>query len=388
MSGGVKRRSADGLKAVAANLKCELATVQAIVEVESNGSGIDGGGKVKVLFEKHKFYKHLTDPKKRAAAVKARLARKVWISPNQQGYDDQPNNAASLDLLTRAIAIDETAALKSASYGLGQVMGENYGLCGWPSVQAFVLDMCESEDKQVDAMMGFLVGNGLADELRAKDFDAVARVYNGNGQVKAYGAKLRTAYQKHAGKPAAIEDVVRLTGLRIGSGGYRVEALQKRLTEVGFPVKTDSDFGTTTRRAVMAFQAEKGLTVDGVVGAETQAALDVAESSVPEARQNATVQDLREQGSTIVKSADKQQAVGLLGTVTGGAVAVYKSGALDDIRGTADALTPFIDPLNSLIGLAAQYWWLAAIAGGAAVFVWARRAKLARLNDYRTGRAV
>lgn len=387
MRGGVKKRSPDGIAAVASALRCEVATVAAIVDVEATGSGIDSSGRCKVLFEKHQFYRHL--PKeKRAAAVKAGLARKNWISPKDGGYKDQPNNGAALALLAKAAEIDEVAALKSASYGTGQVMGFNYGLCGWPSVQAFVLDMAESEDNHIKAMLGFLTGSGLADELRARDFDAVARVYNGDGQVKVYGAKLRAAYQKHAGEAPKIESVVRESGLRIGSTGYRVEALQKRLNEIGFPVKVDSDFGTATRRAVMAFQAEKGLDVDGVVGPATQRTLDVAESSIPEARANATIDDLRKQDSTIVKAADKQQAVGLIGGGLSAAVAAQKAGLFDSVQSTAESLSVFAAPLQSLIGLASQYWWVAAGIGGAAVFWWAQKAKKARLEDYRTGRAV
>ncbi|NKW09392.1 peptidoglycan-binding protein [Ochrobactrum tritici] len=112
---------------------------------------------------------------------------------------------------------------------------------------------------------------------------------------------MRIAYAKHAGKAPLIGSPVRASGLRLGSAGYRVEALQKRLNEIGFPVKVDSDFGTGTRRAVLAFQAENGLEVDGVVGPATQAALDTAEAKIPETRQNATMADLRAEGSTIVK---------------------------------------------------------------------------------------
>ncbi|NKW09393.1 N-acetylmuramidase family protein [Ochrobactrum tritici] len=83
------------------------------------------------------------------------------MKPADGGYKDQPNNGAALDLLCRAIKIDEAAALKSASYGLGQVLGENYAVCGWRSVQAFVADMCASEDSHVKAMLGFLKGMAL-----------------------------------------------------------------------------------------------------------------------------------------------------------------------------------------------------------------------------------
>lgn len=388
MNGGVKKRSADGLKAVAAKLKCEVAAVVAIVKVESRGSGIDRLGRVKVLFEKHKFYKNLP-PEKRKAAVAAGLARAKWISVKKGGYKDQPDNDAALDFLVRAIAIDETAALKSASYGLGQVVGENAELCGWPSVQAFVLDMCQSEDSHVEAMMGFLIGNGLGDELRALDFDAIERVYNGGGQNGVYAAQMRIEYAAEAGKPAKIDSVVRDAGLRIGSTGYRVEALQKRLNELGFPVKVDKDFGPLLRRQVMAFQAEKGLSpVDGVVGPETQRALDVAVLQIPEARANATVADLREQGSTIVKSADKQQGVGIAAGLLSGGVAAQKAGLFDSLKGTADSLSVYIEPVQSLLGVVAANWWILAAAGGLGVFWYARKMKLARLADYQAGRTV
>jgi peptidoglycan hydrolase-like protein with peptidoglycan-binding domain len=388
LSSGVNKRSPDGLKAVAAKLKCEAATVQAIVQVESNGSGIDKEGRVKVLFEKHKFYKNLP-PEKRSGAVKAGLARATWISAKKGGYKDQPNNAAALDFLVRAIAIDETAALKSASYGAGQVMGENYSLCGWPSVQSFVLDMCETEDSHVEAMMGFLVGNGLADELRARDFDAIERVYNGGGQNGVYANRMRVEYRTFAGKEPKIESVVRESGLRLGSTGYRVEELQKRLNEIGFPVAIDKDFGPTTRNAVKAFQASVSLPdIDGVVGPATQRALDVAVSQIPEARANATVADLREKGSSIIKEADKTQGVGILTTGLAAVGVAEKAGLLDKVTEASTALSALSEPLASVTALIADNWWILAAGAGLALFYYARRIKAARLAGYQSGRIV
>ncbi len=57
MAGNMAKRSADGIAALATELGCETAVALAIVEVESNGKGYDSAGRVKVLFEKHKFYK-------------------------------------------------------------------------------------------------------------------------------------------------------------------------------------------------------------------------------------------------------------------------------------------------------------------------------------------
>lgn len=62
--------------------------------------------------------------------------------------------------------------------------------------------------------------------------------------------------------------------LRQGSRGAGVEALQERLTAAGHPVAVDGQFGPGTRAAVVAFQTERGLEADGVVGLATAGALD------------------------------------------------------------------------------------------------------------------
>lgn len=64
--------------------------------------------------------------------------------------------------------------------------------------------------------------------------------------------------------------------LKSGSKGDLVETLQRRLKVLGFdPGSIDGCFGPKTHKAVMAFQKEKGLTVDGVVVAATAARLKI-----------------------------------------------------------------------------------------------------------------
>jgi peptidoglycan hydrolase-like protein with peptidoglycan-binding domain len=52
-------------------------------------------------------------------------------------------------------------------------------------------------------------------------------------------------------------------------------ALQERLAAQGLPVTVDGVYGQDTADAVMAFQEQEQLTVDGVVGAETGVALGI-----------------------------------------------------------------------------------------------------------------
>ena len=64
--------------------------------------------------------------------------------------------------------------------------------------------------------------------------------------------------------------------LKRGSTGPEVTALQQRLLDLGFnPNGVDGIFGPGTESAVKAFQQAKGLTVDGMVGPITRAALQL-----------------------------------------------------------------------------------------------------------------
>jgi N-acetylmuramoyl-L-alanine amidase len=63
------------------------------------------------------------------------------------------------------------------------------------------------------------------------------------------------------------------TLLRIGDCGDAVRDLQARLTQCGCKVTLDGQFGDETYSGVRAFQARRGLRVDGVCGGETWGAL-------------------------------------------------------------------------------------------------------------------
>jgi len=61
--------------------------------------------------------------------------------------------------------------------------------------------------------------------------------------------------------------------LQLGSAGDLVVWLQEHLVNVGYATAVDGDFGRTTQAAVEQFQSVRGLTVDGIVGPATWAAL-------------------------------------------------------------------------------------------------------------------
>lgn len=185
---------------LADDLQCHPADIEAIAQVESAGFGWFADGRMKILFEKHWFYKLIPD-EKRTNAMKSGLARKNWISPANGGYKDQDKPDDRYKLLERAIKVDREAAFRSISMGKFQIMGFNHAICGHQTAEGMFNAFCESEVYQLSAFAGFLNTKGLVPAIRARDFGRVEDVYNGGGQNGAYARNMRAASDKlRAGK--------------------------------------------------------------------------------------------------------------------------------------------------------------------------------------------
>ncbi|MER8956453.1 N-acetylmuramidase family protein [Mesorhizobium sp. M0833] len=162
--------------------------MHAFLDVETSGHGFDALGRPVILFEPHVFYRNLSGAK-RARAVAAGLAYSKW--------GEKPYPRDGYPRLKAACAIDETAALKSASWGLGQVLGENHAAAGFATVQAMVEAMMADEEAQLEAAINFIKTNKLNDNLRNHDWAGFAKGYNGAGYRKnAYDTRLAEAYRK------------------------------------------------------------------------------------------------------------------------------------------------------------------------------------------------
>jgi len=61
--------------------------------------------------------------------------------------------------------------------------------------------------------------------------------------------------------------------LRQGSKGANVRTMQQRLSDLGYALSVDGNFGPGTRAVVLEFQGKKGITCDGCCGPGTWAAL-------------------------------------------------------------------------------------------------------------------
>ncbi|MFH7024160.1 MAG: peptidoglycan-binding protein [Heteroscytonema crispum UTEX LB 1556] len=64
--------------------------------------------------------------------------------------------------------------------------------------------------------------------------------------------------------------------LQHGSTGADVERLQRDLSQLGYQLAVDGNFGEATDKAVKKFQQDHNLTVDGIVGPQTGRQLGAA----------------------------------------------------------------------------------------------------------------
>ena len=186
---------------IAKEINVPAACLRAVISVESSGRGFDSDGRPKALFERHIFYKLLASQRdKQTEAVDAGLAYPKW------GMKPYPKTSDGVyEEIEAAMKIDEDAALKSASWGLGQIMGNNYEMIGYKTVQEMVNDARVNEYNQIRQMAKFIKASGLDAPLRAQNWAAFAKGYNGPGYAaNQYDQKLAQFYSRFSASGSVI----------------------------------------------------------------------------------------------------------------------------------------------------------------------------------------
>ncbi len=182
-------------------LNVPVAAIKAVAEVESSGSGFLSDGRVRILFERHKFA--LYSEGQYSADYPDLSNRKAG------GYSDAEGE---YERFSRAFQLDDEAAMKSASWGKFQIMGFNHELAGFASVGLFVDAMKVSEREHLLAFVSFVKLTYLARFIKAKDWAGFAAGYNG-AQYKRnnYDKKMAAAYERFSSQPEAPTAEVPLT---------------------------------------------------------------------------------------------------------------------------------------------------------------------------------
>lgn len=171
------------------------ASLKAVVEVETSGSGFIVPGKPSILFEGHLFWKALKnkgiDPEE-VAKTDPDLCYKTWTKIYYK------KGISEWDRFERAKKIQEECAIGSASFGIFQILGQNYKACSCESVFEFYDKVCESEFNQFVLGIEFIRNNGLHKYLKNLDWESFAKKYNGPGyKANQYDTKLERAYNKY-----------------------------------------------------------------------------------------------------------------------------------------------------------------------------------------------
>ncbi len=244
-----------GFEAALTALGIDAPTLWTIMSVETPGCGYVADLRPQILFERHIFHQ-LTGGQFDATAPGI-------SNPVAGGYGvgGVPNQYVRLG---QAVDLNQEAALQSASWGLGQVMGSNYKIAGYGSVDEMITAMCASEDEQLMAMVGFISSKGLEDALRTQDWATYALHYNGSDYAKnQYDTRLAKAYTAYAdGSP--------LPDLTVRAG-------QMCLLYLGFdPGGVDGLGGVHTITALHNFQVKHGQALTPVINAAVLATLEAA----------------------------------------------------------------------------------------------------------------
>ena len=239
-----------GLAKAAGDIGVGLPALWAVMTVETRGCGFLPDRRPQMLFERHVFHRR-TKGKFSAQAPEV-------SQPTAGGYG--ATGAHQYERLQIAIALDRKAALESASWGLGQVMGFNAKDAGYAGAEEMVAAMCESEDAQFQAMIEFIVANKLAGALQASDWAQFAYAYNGQDyQKNKYDEKLRLADARFTAGPLP---------------SLRVRSAQLYLSYLGYaPGGVDGWYGANTQKALLRFQQDRKLPATGGIDDAALAAL-------------------------------------------------------------------------------------------------------------------
>lgn len=167
---------------------CDSFTFRAVCLVESMGHGFDAAGFPVCLYEPHIAWAHASVAE-RIALGKVGLAYPKWGTLPYGSYAAQKARWKQAS----AIAGIELATL-ATSWGLTQILGENFMDCGYNNPTDFLTSQMTSEASQLhDTALLMRSMSGMMAAMQRTNFQAIARCWNGPGQVAIYAAKIAAA---------------------------------------------------------------------------------------------------------------------------------------------------------------------------------------------------
>lgn len=247
-SGPAQPLSEQGLNRVCSELGVKAAEVWTVVLVETDPphGGFWANGKPQILYEQHIFHR-LTN---------GRFDQSHPEISNPVAGNYGASGEHQYERLAEAMSCDRNAALMSASWGIGQTMGNLFGDLGYASPDEMVAKLTLSEDEQLLAMAREIKHSSIDKALANHDWKTFARRYNGAGYERNhYDEHLQSAYAKLTG--GTLPDL-------------HIRAVQAYLMYLGFsPRELDGVWGRFTCSAMNQFQRGEGLAESAGINDET-----------------------------------------------------------------------------------------------------------------------
>lgn len=179
---------------IASELGIDVATIRAVVDIETGTfrRGFYEEGKPVINFDLPIFRNAL----RRRGINAAKYASSPALQPKNVAKYGSPQKAQQARL-DAAMAIDSIAAIESTFWGMFQIGGFNWKLCGTESREEFVELMSTSEHDQLQLFANYIIETGLIEHLKKKNWAAFARIYNGPSYAaRGYHTRLAAAYQR------------------------------------------------------------------------------------------------------------------------------------------------------------------------------------------------
>lgn len=187
--------------AVAVELDIPEAAIRAVVEIEAGpkGNGFNPDNTPIVNFDLRMFTQAC---KKRGIELDSfKLTHPTVFAPLDRKKYGTPQ-AAQYARLKEAMSIDTVAALEGTFWGMFQIGGFNWKLCGFANVHEFIAKMSESERAQLELFAVFLTKRNLMKYIREQKWEEFSLRYNGPGYKKhAYDTRLARAFTKYSNRP-------------------------------------------------------------------------------------------------------------------------------------------------------------------------------------------
>jgi hypothetical protein len=187
------------LEPLSARIGIDKGVAVAVIAVESGGSGMGPDGRMIIRFENHLFWSFWG--KANPAAYNQSFVfdqnaswkgHKYRTQPNGPWLDVHQNQNSEWATFNFASTIEATAAKKSISMGLVQIMGFNNRAIGYASPDAMFAAFAADEKFQLLGFFNFVKNDQRqVAALRNRDYVGFAKIYNGPGQPDFYGGLIK-----------------------------------------------------------------------------------------------------------------------------------------------------------------------------------------------------